>query len=306
MISSSKRLAARVVQTAIGRSLPRMGEQVMQLAAYYPHSQAAYSVPVYQDQVLRCPAQSLSVPPQEPFWANYCTSVDSWIKSGADDIRTMRQVLNASGFRIEQSGKILELGVAGGRLIRHLNDLAPKTEIWGVDLWASAVRWCQEHLSPPFFFATTTVVLHLPFADQSFDLVYAGSVFTHLDDLAEAWFLELHRVLKQGGRLYFSINDRQAAKIFEGGGTPENRARYIERTGGEQSWQGWIDTLHNSPEYEKFLRGEAQMISIGRPGICHVLWDVDYLKRRIGTGWKWHSVTPEAYGHQTCVLLERR
>jgi SAM-dependent methyltransferase len=282
-----------------------MGEQIMQLATYYPHAQTTYSVPVYRDQVLRSDAEPLPIPPQHPFWANYCTSADNWVQSGQDDIGTMRRLLRESGFAIEESGKILEWGVAGGRLIRHLRDLTPKAEIWGVDLWASSVRWCQEHLSPPFHFATTTVVPHMPFSDQTFDLIYAGSVFTHLDDLVEAWFLELQRILKPCGRLYFSINDRHAVSIFEGGGTPAKRARYIERVQGEQGWQNWIDLLHRTPEYGQFLKREAQMISMGRPGICHVLWDVDYLQTRIGPGWKWHSITPEGYGHQTVVLLER-
>lgn len=311
MIRRLKRRGARLIRQILmpgmGEQLMGMGEQLMQLATYYPHAQTTYSVPVYRDQVLRIPDEPLPIPPQQPFWANYCTSVDTWIQSGKDDIEIMRRILRESGFPIEQAGKILEWGVAGGRLIRHLRDLTPKAEIWGVDLWASAVRWCQEHLSPPFHFATTTVVPHLPFPDQTYDLIYAGSVFTHLDDLVEAWLLELQRILKPGGRLYFTINDRHAVSIFEGAGTPENRARYIERVGGEQeAWQQWLNFLHNTPEYRQFLKGDAQMISMGRPGICHVLWDVDYLKSRIGPGWKWHSVTPEAYGHQTGVLLERQ
>lgn len=29
----------------------------------------------------------------------------------------------------------------------------------------------------------------LKFADGYFDVIYGGSVFTHIDDLADAWFL---------------------------------------------------------------------------------------------------------------------
>ena len=306
MISHLRRRGGSLIRQGLVRLLPGMGEQIMQLATYYPHAQNTYCVPVYRNQVLQVDDEPLPVPPQHPFWANYCTSAKTWVQSGKDDIEIMRRILRESGFVIEEAGKILEWGVAGGRLIRHLHDLTPKTEIWGVDFWASAVRWCQEHLSPPFYFATTTVVPHLPFPDHTFDLIYAGSVFTHLDDLVEAWLLELQRILKSGGRLYFTINDRHAVSIFEGAGTRENRARYIERAQGDQSWQHWINFLHSTPEYAQFLRGGAQMITMGRPGICHVLWDVDYLRSRIGPGWKWHSVTPEAYGHQTGVLLERR
>jgi SAM-dependent methyltransferase len=306
MISRYKQRVGSLIRQTLVHFLPGMGEQIMQLATYYPHAQNAFTVPVYRGKALRVGDEALPVPPQDPFWANYCTSAKNWVQSGKDDIGAMRQILCESGFVIEEARRILEWGVAGGRLIRHLHYLTPKTEIWGVDIWASAVRWCQEYLSPPFYFATTTAVPHLPFPENTFDLIYAGSIFTHLDDLVEAWFLELQRILKRGGRFYFTINDRHAVGIFEGKGTPDNRARYIERVQGNQSWQSWLQFLHSTPEYAQFLRGDAQMVTMGRPGICHVLWDVDYLKSRTGPGWKWHSITPEAYGHQTGVLLERQ
>ena len=66
----------------------------MQLATYYPHTpmtpvQTTYSVPIYRDQVIRVPDEPLPIPPRHPFWADYCTSVDTWVQSGKDDIETM-------------------------------------------------------------------------------------------------------------------------------------------------------------------------------------------------------------------------
>jgi SAM-dependent methyltransferase len=195
----------------------------------------------------------------------------------------MRRLLLESEAQIGQLGRILELGVAGGRLIRHLVDIAPQQEIWGVDVWSSAILWCKEHLSPPFFFATTTVMPHLPFEDRSFGLVFAGSVWTHLGDLAEAWALEVHRVLRPGGRLYFTINDRSAVKIFEGGGIAEHRARYLERVK-PNNWSGWLKLLDGHSGYQRFVRGDAQMVTMGRSTEAHVMWDVDYLLKRWGPG----------------------
>jgi len=48
-------------------------------------------------------------------------------------------------------------------------------------------------------------MLRLPFEDSSFDLVYCGSVFTHVSDLADAWFLELRRILRKGGYAYINL-----------------------------------------------------------------------------------------------------
>jgi SAM-dependent methyltransferase len=289
---------------AVQARLPDMASSIQHLAAIFPHAanENTYTLPAYPDTERNHNA-SLPVPP-EPFRAAYCTAVETYLQSGLDDTITMRSLLRESGAPIENAGRILELGVAGGRLIRHLADLATNQEIWGVDIWASAILWCQENLSPPFHFATTPVMPHLPFEDRSFGLVFAGSVWTHLDDLADAWALEVYRVLRPEGRLYFTINDRSAVKFFEGAGTPKNRARYIERIR-PANWDDWLKFLQVHEGYQRFARGEAQMVTMGRSSEAHVMWDVDYLLNRWGPGWRVCSVTPEAYGHQTGVLLAR-
>ena len=48
-------------------------------------------------------------------------------------------------------------------------------------------------------FATVTTAPHLPFADGYFDFAYCSSVFTHISDLADAWLLELRRIVRSGG-----------------------------------------------------------------------------------------------------------
>jgi SAM-dependent methyltransferase len=277
------------------------------LSNLYPHkeSENGFTLPAYADGGAREGAQSALPVPPELFRASYCSSAESFVQSGADDIATLRRLLSDSDFSIEDSGRILELGVAGGRMIRHLVDIAATNEIWGIDVWSSAVLWCKENLSPPFHFATTTVTPHVPFEDRSFGLVYAGSVWTHLDDLADAWALEVHRLLRPGGRLYFTINDRSAVKVFEGAGTAENRARYIERVRPAE-WERWLKRLASDAGYQRFALGEAKMVTMGRSTQAQVLWDVDYLISRWGPGWKLASVTPEAYGHQTGVLLIRQ
>jgi SAM-dependent methyltransferase len=282
-----------------------MTSAIQHLAGTFPHmaQESSYTLPAYPEPARLHPASSFPIPP-DPLWAQYCTTIETYLQSGLDDTMTMRSLLRESGAPIEQLGRILELGVAGGRLIRHLADLAPEQEIWGVDIWASAILWCKEHLSPPFHFATTTVTTHLPFEDRSFGLIFAGSVWTHLDDLAEAWALEAHRVLQPDGRLYFTINDRSAVKFFQGGGAPQNRARYLERIGPD-NWASWLTLLEGHAGYQKFARGEAQMVTMQRSSQAQVLWDVDYLLKRWGPGWRVCSITPEAYGHQTGVLLER-
>jgi SAM-dependent methyltransferase len=184
-------------------------------------------------------------------------------------------------------------------------ELAPEAELWGIDIWSSAILWCQDHLTPQCHFATGTMTPHLPFEDRSLDLVYCGSLFTHIDDLAETWFLELRRVLRPGGRLYFSINDHSAVRVFDGQADPSAYPRYWERTAGRENWDHFVSWISEQPDYERFRRREAYMVTLGRSMTAHVMWDTEVLTRRLEYGYRTCTVAPESYGHQTTVLLER-
>jgi 2-polyprenyl-3-methyl-5-hydroxy-6-metoxy-1,4-benzoquinol methylase len=156
---------------------------------------------------------SLAVPPQ---WLRpgYGDTEESWLSRGRADVDNMMKLLNSSEFFIHTGYRVLDLGCASGRLIRWLADIAETCEIWGVDINAHQIAWCHENLSPPFNFATSTTLPHLPFEDKYFDLIYCGSVFTHIDDLTEAWLLEIKRIIKPGGRAYITVRDKHTADLI--------------------------------------------------------------------------------------------
>jgi SAM-dependent methyltransferase len=248
-------------------------------------------------------ARAAEVPPPS-LRAGYGTSADGYLASGREDIDTMRDLLADSGFPMADATVVLDLGCAAGRMTRWIPPAAPSAQVWGADIWSEAIMWCQDNL-PSCRFVTTTMVPHLPFEDRSVDLVCCGSLFTHLDDLADMWFMELRRIIRPGGRLYFSVNDRAAVKIFDGGGDPADYPRYQNRSGGRANWDAFIAGVTAEPEYQRFRRGDAYMVTLGRSMNAHVLWDSDVLCDRLTWGWRRVSVTPRAYGHQSVILLER-
>jgi SAM-dependent methyltransferase len=148
----------------------------------------------------------LPIPPQA-LWLGYAKTPERYLAVGRDSIRKMKEILEASGFSLGQGSRVLDFGCASGIMMRWLYDFTRTGEVWGVDILGDYVVWCQQHLSPPFKFVTNTSYPHLPFEDHYFDLIYAGSVFTHISDLAEAWLLELKRILRPGGRLYVTVHD---------------------------------------------------------------------------------------------------
>ena len=102
---------------------------------------------------------------------------------------------------------MLDFGCGCGRVTRNWAGLSG-VQVAGTDLSRPAVDWCRRHL--PFArFEENGLEPPLVFDDESFDLVYALSVFTHLTaDLQLAWRDELRRVLRPGGFLLVTTHGR--------------------------------------------------------------------------------------------------
>ena len=112
----------------------------------------------------------------------------------------VEQSLIAAGYRFSDFDRILDFGCGVGRLLQALQQVRREgQQLFGCDVNAACAAWCRENLD----FASvehTALEPPLPYADQSFDLVTAISVFTHLSrPLQVAWARELMRVLRPGG-----------------------------------------------------------------------------------------------------------
>jgi SAM-dependent methyltransferase len=105
--------------------------------------------------------------------------------------------------RVEDLNAILDFGCGCGRMLRHWVEL-PRTRVFGCDIDPRMVRWCDENL--PFAeVGLNELEPPLRYANSTFDLVYAFSVFTHLDvELQHAWMQESLRVLRPNGLLLIS------------------------------------------------------------------------------------------------------
>ncbi len=238
----------------------------------------------------------LPIPPQD-LWEGYGATITDFLNSGKVHVAKMHEIFSASDFLIRQGNRVLDLGCAAGRMIRWFDDLAGRCEVWGVDISAPHITWCQQYLSPPFNFATVTTAPCLPFEDKYFDLIYCGSVFTHIDDLAYAWLLELKRILRPGGRIYITVHDRHTANLIM------NHPEKIYEDGYPVT-----DTMRNLllsyDKKENFTNLDFCTFTILRGPQSQVFYDIDYLRCHWGRILNVLSVTEEAYGYQTAILLE--
>lgn len=212
----------------------------------------------------------------------------NYLEGGRKDVDAMLQILAESGLTLSSVRKILEFGCAAGRMSRHIPALIPNSEFWGVDISVDHIRWCQENLMPPINFATTTTVPHLPFPDNYFDLVFCGSVFTHIAHLESAWMLEIGRILAPSGMLYLTVHDENTVKVLE--------AEYPDL---------WLTkAVMQDPMYAQH-RDEFGSIVLGSGRSSQVFYNSEYFKSIIPPMFRCISYNKQAYGYQSAFVLQR-
>jgi ubiquinone/menaquinone biosynthesis C-methylase UbiE len=252
----------------------------------YQGNSASYLIPRTPAPPQGFCSQGLPIPPSS-FFINYKTS-DEYLKWGQKDTGTMLEVLDKAGRALQAGHRVLDFGCSGGRMIRWLKEYSAGCEIWGTDISAAHILWCKQYLRPHFHFLVSTTLPHLPFEDRYFDLIYCGSVFTHIEDLADAWLLELRRILKPGGLLYVTIHD-------------ENTVRLLA----QERHHALAKKMTANEKYNEYVQSDYGVFTVYRGPDSQVFYHRDYFCRMVSPAFRVLSVAPEAYGYQTAMLLEK-
>lgn len=122
----------------------------------------------------------------------------NYIDGGLKAVQSIDLILRAAGSSLDGQRSILEFGCGCGRV---LSCLKRTRGVAGCDVNRDLVKWVRRHL-PEIDARVNGLEPPLPWADGSFDLVFALSVFTHLpEQIALRWMAELSRVIKPGGYL---------------------------------------------------------------------------------------------------------
>jgi len=100
---------------------------------------------------------------------------------------------------INNGAKILDVGCGNGRLVRLFDNV--DVDYIGIDNSVELINLAKKDFPGRKFLVAD--ILKLPFADNSFDVVFCISVLHHLPgkDLRKKSVLEMNRVLKPGGHL---------------------------------------------------------------------------------------------------------
>jgi ubiquinone/menaquinone biosynthesis C-methylase UbiE len=103
------------------------------------------------------------------------------------------------------SGKVLDVGTGPGTLVRGIAQSLPGLQVYGIDLSEDMIRLAcaharREKLAERVHFESCDVA-HLPYPDQTFDVVVSTISMHHWVELTQP-LRELYRILRPGGRIW--------------------------------------------------------------------------------------------------------
>ncbi|MCC6987893.1 MAG: class I SAM-dependent methyltransferase [Acidobacteria bacterium] len=138
-------------------------------------------------------------------------SGDVFARVGRDSARQIDDALGRGGRSLADDRAILDFGCGCGGTLTWVRELAPQAALSGTDIDGEAIAWCRAQL-PWAAFGVNAAQPPLPYADAAFELVYALSVFTHLDEAHQRqWLAELRRVIAPGGTCLVTLHGPDTA-----------------------------------------------------------------------------------------------
>ncbi|HEY2844155.1 MAG TPA: methyltransferase domain-containing protein, partial [Bryobacteraceae bacterium] len=198
------------------------------------------------------------------------TAVLDFFTVGMRTAEALREALARVAFPLQDGFAVLDFGCGCGRTLLWLARQFPQVRWHGTDVDAESIAWCSQSI-PGGVFRVNGPLPPLPFPDESFDLIYGVSVFTHLSQRhQQAWLPELRRVLRPGGLMLASFHSKNVWQLLEDAPTIE-RDGFVFRTSAKL--QGIL------PEwYQTAFQSQPSIIS----ALAACFSEVEYLERHLG------------------------
>jgi ubiquinone/menaquinone biosynthesis C-methylase UbiE len=139
----------------------------------------------------------VKIPPDYMIYENFRMDYANYYNDGRETAAWLIQ--QWSCYLSLDNLKIFDWGCGPARVVRHLPEFLPQSKIYASDYNEQTIEWCKQNI-PGIEFIKNSLEPPLPFHDQSFDIIYALSVFTHLSQgNHHKWIEEMYRLLKPGG-----------------------------------------------------------------------------------------------------------
>ena len=187
----------------------------------------------------QAPGNAAGLPPAElRYRVSSSPDAEEFVQIGRNCANDIESALRKVGRDLGSFKHILDFGCGCGRTLVHMKTLAPGAQFAGADIDVKALKWCKANLT----FASFCLSKEAPpisLAADTFDLIYAISVFTHLDEGHQfLWLEELRRIAKPGAIVVLTVHQ---SKNGEG--------LVFERSYEEGLFPAWYQNAYHSKEY---------------------------------------------------------
>lgn len=148
----------------------------------------------------------VSLPPDYIMYESFQLNYESYFTDG---ITTAKWLIEYIGKYLKiENKKILDWGCGPARIVRHLPALLTDCEIHGTDYNKATIDWCQKNIKDVIFHSNEISPPTI-YMDNSFDIIYGISIFTHLSKEGHyQWIAELYRLLRKNGILFFTTHGK--------------------------------------------------------------------------------------------------
>lgn len=175
---------------------------------------------------------------------------ESFLKVGKKCSEDVEAALERIGRDFDSFRDVLDFGCGCGRTLAWFAGRSPR--LYGTDIDEEAISWCRDNLD----FAEFGVNEPLPplgYPTEAFDLTYAISVFTHLDeDYQFRWLEELRRITRTGGVVLLTVHGHHVWKDL-----PQEDVDSVRRDGfkflSSNAMKGifpnWYQNAYHTEEY---------------------------------------------------------
>jgi|YelNatPaOPRAMG01_1025707.scaffolds.fasta_scaffold30696_2 SAM-dependent methyltransferase len=178
-------------------------------------------------------------PPKLRYRVHGAMDAASFLEVGSGCAQEIKKLTQKHGRAFDSFAHVLDFGCGCGRTLRFFKDHPATQHLYGTDIDPEAIQWCRHRLANLADWGVNQFEPPLRYAENTFDLIYGISVFTHIDENAQfRWLAELRRIAKPGGLLILTVHGEQYHRSLPAEAQAElNQRGILFRVGQTGRWK---------------------------------------------------------------------